>query len=256
MRPYTAGALALPVNEAFTGFVSLRTAGDMREPGPLRDLVAQVGIAPARLRRVMQVHSQQVVEDVSCLRLAPPGARQRQIPATSWAPVPADGLIAGPRSAAAGVTLMVTAADCVPILIATPGGAYALLHSGWRGTGIIVAAINCLCQRFSVPRDSLRVVLGPAIGACCYQVEVARFERFRDRYGSAAVRRYGTRRYLDLHAANAVLLRRLGVRDIRAVAECTFCSPRLHSSRRDGGGLRCRLMAILMVPGAPSRCDR
>jgi copper oxidase (laccase) domain-containing protein len=61
---------------------------------------------------------------------------------------------------------------------------------------------------------------------------------------------YRTGRYLDLRAANAVLLRRLGVRDIRAVAECTACSPRLHSSRRDGGGLRCRLMAVLLVPAA------
>ena len=282
MRPFTAGALAVPVNETFTGIVSLRTAGDMREPGPLRDLVGQVGIAPGRLRRVLQVHSRQVVADVSCRRLAPPGGRQQQAPATEWAPATADGLIAGPRSAAAGVTLMVTAADCVPILIAAPGGAYTLLHSGWRGTGIVATAVDCLQQRFGVDPSSLRVVLGPAIGSCCYRVDVARYRLFRDLYGTAAVRRsngttdqprvevggkaglrqgichghpppggrHCTGCYLDLHAANAILLRRLGVRDIRAVAECTSCSRRLHSSRRDGGGLRCRLMAILLVPGA------
>lgn len=298
MLPFTAGALALPVNEAFAGLVSTRTAGDMRAPGSLRDFLGRVGVAPARLRRVQQVHSRQVVADSIRGRLAPPG-RRRQVPAMHWAPEPADGLIAGPRGAAAGVTLMVTAADCVPILIAAPGGACALLHSGWRGTGIAAAAVDGLRRRFAVAPSSLSVVLGPAIGACCYQVDAARYRCFRDRFGSAAVRRadavrgaeavcredgtgnqtgfamggkgdllhtagqpapgsgYRTGLYLDLHAANAILLRRLGVRDIRAVAECTSCSRRLHSSRRDGGGLRCRLMAILLVPGArPIRCGR
>ena len=293
MRPFAAGALAVPVNEAFTGLVSQRSAGDMRAPGALRDFLGRVGIAPARLRRVLQVHSRQVVADYRRSRLAPPAARRQQVPALHWAPVPADGLIAGPRCAAAGVTLMVTAADCVPLLIAAPGGAYALLHSGWRGTGIVAAAVEGMRQRFGVAPSSLSVVLGPAIGACCYQVDAARYRWFRDSYGSAAVRhagairrgdairresgsgsqtrvaadakgdldhatgqppppgsRFRTGLYLDLHAANAILLRRLGVRDIRAVAECTSCSRRLHSSRRDGGGLRCRLMALLLVPGA------
>ena len=302
MRPFASGVLAVPVNEAFAGLVSLRTMGDMRAPGALREFLGRAGLAPARLRRVLQVHSRRVVADVTRGRLAPPAGRRRQVPGMQWAPVPADGLIAGPRSAAAGVTLMVTAADCVPILVAAPGGAYALLHSGWRGTGIVAAAVDGLRRRFAVAPSSLSVVLGPAIGACCYQVDAARYRCFRDRYGSAAVRRVtalgrgaaggesavggggsgnqtrvtvggkhdlhhatgqpappGSRYrtglyldglYLDLHAANAILLRRLGVRDIRAVAECTSCSRRLHSSRRDGGGLRCRLMAILLGPVA------
>ena len=263
MRSFATGALAVPVTEAFTGLVSLRTAGDMRAPGALRDFLGRVGIAPARLRRVVQVHSRQVGADDTRGRLAPPGGRRQQVPAVQWAPVPADGLIAGPRSADAGATLMVTAADCVPILIAAPGRAYALLHSGWRGTGIVAAAVDGLRRRFGVAPSSLSVVLGPAIGACCYQVDAARYRCFRDRYGNAAVRREDAVRrdrtglYLDLHAANAILLRRLGVRDIRAVAECTSCSRRLHSSRRDGGGLRCRLMAVLLVPAPrPSRCGR
>ena len=282
MYPFTTTALALPVNAAFTGIVSLREAGDMREAGPLRELLGLVGIAPRRLRRVRQVHSRRVVADDACRRLGPPAGRQGQVPLATWAPVMADGLIAGRHSAAAGVTLLVTAADCLPILIAAPNGAYALLHSGWRGTGIAATAVRCLQQRFGVAPGSLSVVLGPGIGACCYQVDEGRYRLFRNRYGTAAVRRssgaqgqpaaavrgradrwpgsargrppheveYRTGRYLDLRAANAVLLRRLGVRDIRAVAECTACSPRLHSSRRDGGGLRCRLMAVLLVPAA------
>ncbi len=248
MVPFSNTALALPVTPGLTGIVSLRRAGDMRAPGPLRELLAQTGIAPRRLRRVAQVHSQRVAAAAACRRLAPPGRRRPPAPVARWAPGTADGLIAGPRSAAAGVTLMVTAADCVPILIAAPGGACALLHSGWRGTGIAAAAVRGLQQRYGAAPGSLSVVLGPAIGACCYRVDAARYRLFRDRYGAAAVR--PGNRALDLHAANAILLRRLGVRDLRAVAECTCCSLRLHSSRRDGGGLRCRLMAVLLVPGA------
>ena len=142
MYPFTTTALALPVNAAFTGIVSLREAGDMREAGPLRELLGLVGIAPRRLRRVRQVHSRRVVADDACRRLGPPARRQGQVPLATWAPVTADGLIAGRHSAAAGVTLLVTAADCLPILIAAPNGAYALLHSGWRGTGIAATAVR------------------------------------------------------------------------------------------------------------------
>ena len=262
MHPVSAAALAIPVNRDYTGIVSLRPAGDMRQPGPLRGLLGQVGIAPDRLRRVRQVHSRRVVTDAECRRLAAPGRnivhdlQAAQVAQARWAPHGADGLVAGPGSAAAGVTLMVTVADCVPILLVAPTGAYALLHSGWRGTGIAAAAVQCLQQRFDAAPASLRVVLGPAIGACCYRVDDARYQLFRNAYGSDTVREgcgdtgSHTGRYLDLHAANTVVLRRLGVRDIRAVAECTSCSPRLYSSRRDGGGARCRLMAVLLVPGA------
>jgi hypothetical protein len=44
-------------------------------------------------------------------------------------------------------------ADCLPIFVYDRrGGAFALLHSGWKGTGI---------------------------GACCYAVDAARAEGFR-----------------------------------------------------------------------------
>ena len=38
------------------------------------------------------------------------------------------------RRSSAGPALAVTIADCVPVFIAHPSGAIALLHSGWRGT--------------------------------------------------------------------------------------------------------------------------
>ena len=252
MRPLGGAAMALPVTAHRTAIISLRAAGDMRRPAPLRRLLGAVGLAPSQVCRVAQTHSQRVVAEHACRRLTPPGRHARPSLGERWATHTADGLTAGPDSAAAGVALMVTAADCVPILIAAPGGAYALLHSGWRGTGIAAAAVRHLWERYGADPASLTVVLGPAIGPCCYTVDEERYRLFRDRYGSGAVRTGAAQaRSLDLHAANAVLLRRLGVRDIRAVRTCTSCDSRLHSSRRDRGGLMCALMAVLLLPYAP-----
>lgn len=220
--------LALPA--PLRAVLTTAAAGDMRDPAAWRRVCAALDVAPGRVRRVTQRHTQRVVAAAG---------------GPTDADLPADGLIA----AADDDVLCVSVADCLPIFLMPDDGRLpALLHSGWRGTGIAAAAVRGLQQRFGAAPGSLSVVLGPAIGACCYRVDAARYRLFRDRYGAAAVRR--SNRALDLHAANAILLRRLGVRDLRAVAECTSCSPRLHSSRRDGGGLRCRLMAVLLVPGA------
>ena len=254
MRALTGTTMMLPVSADRTAIVSLRAAGDMRRPDSLRPLLGAVGLDPGRVCRVAQIHSRRVAGAQACRRLTPPGRSGRRSLGERWAPRPADGLVAGPASAAAGVALMVTAADCVPIMMSAPGGAYALLHSGWRGTGIAAQAVRHLRERHGADPASLTVVLGPAIGPCCYTVDEQRFHLFRARYGASAVRTgpAGTR-YLDLHAANTVLLRRLGVRDIRTTPACTSCDTTLHSSRRDGGGLLCPLMAVLLVPSASGR---
>jgi copper oxidase (laccase) domain-containing protein len=77
----------------------------------------------------------------------------------------------GHASSDRGVALVVTVADCVPVFIAHPSGAAAILHSGWRGTAsrIIEHGIGALAQRgFAIAE--LRVHLGPAICGKCYEV--------------------------------------------------------------------------------------
>ena len=54
----------------------------------------------------------------------------------------ADGHLSTDR----GTALAVTVADCVPVFLAHPSGAIAVLHSGWRGTAgrIVERAIEVL----------------------------------------------------------------------------------------------------------------
>jgi polyphenol oxidase len=79
----------------------------------------------------------------------------------------ADGHLALER----GTAMAVTVADCVPVFIAHPSGATAILHSGWRGTAarITERAIRLFDARGLAP-DELRIHCGPAICGRCYEV--------------------------------------------------------------------------------------
>jgi hypothetical protein len=91
----------------------------------------------------------------------------------------------------------------------------------------------------------IAAAIGPGIGPCCYAVPVERHERFRADFGDRAVQRGldGSCR-LDLRAANAALLERVGVGSIAIVADCTSCDPRLGSFRREGPGFT-RMLAFI-----------
>jgi YfiH family protein len=129
-------------------------------------------------------------------------------------------------------------ADCLPIFVYDlRGGAFALLHSGWRGTGIVIEAVRVLREQFGAEPACLAAVIGPGIGACCYAVEAGRAELFRKQFGEQTVREAADgRTFLDLRAANAVLLEAAGVREVFAAAECTACTAELSSFRREGPG--------------------
>ena len=236
--------------------LSLKAAGDLRhEPaGPLPErlrLFARLGIDPARVYACRQVHSRRVV-------VVTGGA-----PA-DFAGLEADGLV----TCAPGAWLAVTVADCLPIWLADRRGgrlrsagagrggrARALLHSGWQGTGIVREAVRLLRDELGVPPGALAATIGPGIGPCCYAVPRERFEAFRAEFGPQAVVEVPgesdprLRWRLDLRAANLLLLEQEGVRDVRVVADCTACNPRLSSYRRDGAE-GCGRMLALVGPGA------
>lgn len=229
--------------------LSSHFAGDMACSGQNLHrpaLLKALGLDPSRVYGLNQVHSRKVL---AVDRWCPPAA-------------PADGMVSGDRE----ITLSVTVADCLPVyLFDTETGAFGLLHSGWKGTGIVLEALKLMAKRWGSRPEALAVVLGPCIDSCCYKVDrerAAAFEKefgvihaggfntppFRERLLIAPEReafplKPVTRReespdgpawYLDLKAANIRLLTAAGVRNIVVCGDCTFTDERFGSFRREG----------------------
>lgn len=136
----------------------------------------------------------------------------------------ADGHVAPER----GTALAVTIADCVPVFLAHPSGAIALLHSGWRGTaaGIVVRGITIL-GALGFPAAELRVHTGPAICGKCYEVS-------GDVYAQLTGTDPGAPRTIDLRALIADQARGVGVRHITTSSSCTRCDNDRFFSHRAG----------------------
>ncbi|HUG55645.1 MAG TPA: peptidoglycan editing factor PgeF [Candidatus Limnocylindrales bacterium] len=240
--PERDGLLRSPALEAL-GLVAAYTtralgtmAGAARAPddpeGNRSALAARLGF-PAVVR-VKQVHGDRVVRA--------DGA------AEPWPE--ADGLWSDRQ----GVLLGVAAADCVPVLVALPGGPIGAAHAGWQGTSLRIAGalVRELASRGAAP-DRLIAAVGPSIGPCCYEVGEERVATIRARLGGdadASLRRRDGRIVFDLWTANAEQLRAAGVRAIEVAGLCTKCggadtwSYRGRADRGEGMGL-----AVIGRPG-------
>jgi YfiH family protein len=149
----------------------------------------------------------------------------------------ADGHIAPSR----GLGLAVTVADCVPVFLAHPSGAAALLHAGWRGIagGILAVALRDLRAAGFSPAD-LAMHLGPAICGDCYEVSPDVFNTLTGR----TVERPST---IDLRGLLSDQARAEGVRTIAVSPFCTLCHQGRFFSHR--GGDVGRQLGVLITPG-------
>ena len=222
--------------------ISLKAAGDMKLGSDQRpELLLHMQIAPERFYGLHQVHSQKVL-------ISGPGVTDE---------VEGDGLVAGNPEHVLGVSV----ADCMPIfLYHTPSRRYAVVHSGWRGTGIAVRAVDLLDTHFNIPAEELTAVLGPSIRSCCDKVDSARAQNFSDAWGTEAVQWRASSEtfdrasseapqarqpFLDLLYANSHSLEERGVQDIRYIDECTACSDEFGSFRREGPGVFTHMLAMI-----------
>jgi len=122
-----------------------------------------------------------------------------------------------------GVLLAVAAADCVPVLVADPEGPIGAAHAGWQGTTLRVAeALVEAMVAGGAARGRLVASLGPAIGPCCYTVDMERAAIVNERIGEGSLRKVNDRIVMDLWAANTAQLRAVGVTRIEMSGVCTL----------------------------------
>lgn len=148
-----------------------------------------------------------------------------------------DAVVAGRDGDLAGVWT----ADCVPILLVAPAERVAAaVHSGWRGTvaDVIHAALASMRARHGIDPGRVEAAIGPAIGACCYEVGPEVRDAFRESYGETGLRAFeesGGRLRLDLRRFLAARLEDLAVGSVETVGPCTSCrTDLLYSYRREG----------------------
>jgi polyphenol oxidase len=152
-----------------------------------------------------------------------------------------------------GLAICVRTADCVPILLADPlRRVIGIVHAGWRGTALKVAVktIDALTDRFACRREDILVALGPAIGACCYEVDRTVYDALGPDMDSAfSVRSKGGRWMLDLSEANRLQILGSGVpaRNISSARLCTSCRRDAFFSHRSESGLTGRQLSFIML---------
>lgn len=128
---------------------------------------------------------------------------------------------------------VVTVADCLPIyLYDAKTGCRGVLHSGWKGTGIVVKALKLAERIYGAQPSDFSVVIGPHIHSCCYQVEDQRVSYFTSQFGASCIIPPNN---LSLAQANVNLLLEAGVPEdnILCCTDCTCCDSRLGSFRRE-----------------------
>ena len=213
-----------------TALLSLRSEGDMRHlhggVNPNRDaFFRRWGVEASLVLGVKLAHSRAILF---------PGDRREHaelVEETMRLRGGADGIPTRNRD----LVPTITAADCMPIwILDRSSGSFGVLHSGWRGTGILETAVVELGRRFGSSPSAISAILGPAIGSCCYDVPEERARLFLDLYGPRAAFSDGNRWRIDLRAANIILAERAGLGSVLSIDACTSCDPRLGSHRRQG----------------------
>ena len=154
----------------------------------------------------------------------------------------ADGLM----TADTRLPIAVRTADCLPIFIFDPDNkVISVVHAGWRGSHrrILCRAIEQMKKSRGTSPENLKVVFGPSIRTCCYEVG----QEFQE-YFPREMSRRDNKLYLDLAAVNLHQALQCGVHkeNIFDCGACTYCDERFFSYRREGEKAG-RMMSLMML---------
>jgi polyphenol oxidase len=206
-----------------------------------------LGLEQTTLCTVRQVHGNQVcIVDAAMLQRGLTG-------------IVADALVTSLEQVALGVLV----ADCLPIVLyALDTPVIALVHAGRMGTyhRVVQHTLEMIERRFATPPAQVCAVLGPAIGACCYTLDIRAVGPFQERFPTweQFFIPHGPERWtMDLLTANTLQLRATGVpaEQIDTASICTACHKHDLYSHRAEGQEAGRGMAVvaLMSPARASQ---
>ncbi|OGC81770.1 MAG: hypothetical protein A2788_00270 [Candidatus Abawacabacteria bacterium RIFCSPHIGHO2_01_FULL_46_8] len=174
----------------------------------------RLGIEPEQAIGMNQVHSSNIAV-----------VNEHNLAALRRAEAPLDGLL----TEEANLALLCRTADCLPVSFHDPKtGIIGLAHAGWKGVAAgILPKMVMQMERMGSSAGDILTAIGPAIGACCYEVGGAKDERVRllSMISEEAVKDRGYKRYLDLRQAAQAQLLGMGMlkKRIEVSPICTCC---------------------------------
>lgn len=197
--------------------------GSADDPERVREnrgrMAARLGIPPANLVSLYQVHSAEAV-----IVTKPWSAESRP---------KADGM----ATARPGIALAIATADCGPVLFADRrAGVIGAAHAGWKGAlGGVLEATLARMEALGAHRADVVAVLGPTIGPASYEVGPDLVARFvAEDHGNGRWFRAGTgdRSFFDLPGYIVDRLERAGLACVRSLDLCTYADERRFFSYR------------------------
>lgn len=120
--------------------------------------------------------------------------------------------------------LAIKTADCLPVVIEGQKGVV-FLHAGWRGLA------NGILERPEITLiNPERVLIGPSIHECCFEVS----EDFKANFPHSEFIQRNDKLYFNLQEEAKARLRKTFPHLLIEIApQCTCCNPKFHSYRRD-----------------------
>ena len=161
-----------------------------------------------------------------------------------------DGLITADKN----IALVTIHADCVPIYLYDPvKSVIALVHSGWRGTILNIAAraVKLMKDIYECKAGDIMAGIGPHIRKCCFEVHNDVYDLFLKKFPDydylleASDGKYR----IDLGGiiTRALAAEGLNGRNIHDIERCTVCEKELFFSHRGGRGNTGAGAAVLMM---------
>ncbi len=159
-----------------------------------------------------------------------------------------------------GVAALLCFADCMPVIVVSPDGSFAVVHAGWRGVcnRIAVHSVESLARLSGVDPAAFNVYIGPYIRSCHFRVDGDLPERFAALFGDSTVIEDSEGVRVDLGHAMRVQLGEAGI-DSRRIADagfCTVCSQERFFSYRGSGGTCGRHGAFAVRSSSHATHDR